>query len=224
MVSARTVTAILVPVAAVAVAAPAHADQFDFVADLDQNGIYYSSISDVIDLGKQLCSVGRSAPLDGQTMMPRMISLLISKGYKSSQEGMIIVEAAGQNMCPDMLQRLNADASVPGAGPSGYSSNSPAKATAPTTSPSLSAATNNMGRDWFIANLFPSTTIYGMRIGQSTGTDEKLVNLAREVCAQEAKGADGQDIADQLVKDGATSVQTFAENFVAASEIAFCNS
>ena len=41
-------------------AAPAHADHYDFVADLDNNGVFYASITDVIDQGKLACRLMRS--------------------------------------------------------------------------------------------------------------------------------------------------------------------
>jgi hypothetical protein len=39
-------------VGAIVVAAPANADQYDFVSFLDNNGVYYASISDVIEWAK----------------------------------------------------------------------------------------------------------------------------------------------------------------------------
>lgn len=91
------------------VAAPASADQYDYVSALDNNGIYYSSISDVIDLGKQLCSVGRSAPTNGVTIGPMWLGLLKNAGYFSDAEASIIITAATHYMCPDIKPRLNAD-------------------------------------------------------------------------------------------------------------------
>lgn len=96
--------------AAVAIAAglglatPADADQYDYVSELDNNGIYYSSISEVIDLGKQVCTVGRTAPTD--ILQVAMGTLLRRAGYTSSNEGNIIVSAAATNMCPDIYPRI----------------------------------------------------------------------------------------------------------------------
>lgn len=108
MVFNRVLAAVAMPIAAVAVAAPAQADQFDYVSYLDNNGIYYSSVSDVIDLGKQLCSVARKAPTTGNTMAQALFGLLGSAGYGSSAEGKIILTAAGDNMCPDIWPRVKA--------------------------------------------------------------------------------------------------------------------
>jgi hypothetical protein len=104
----RVLAATAVPLVAVATAAPAHADQYDYVSTLDSNGIYYPSISKVIDLGKQVCSVGRRAPAAGASMMNPLIDLLYGAGYKSSEEGWIIANAAVANMCPDVLPKLRA--------------------------------------------------------------------------------------------------------------------
>jgi hypothetical protein len=48
-------TGLVVSIAAVGLAAPAKADQYDYVSALDSNGVYYGSILDVIDLGKLTC-------------------------------------------------------------------------------------------------------------------------------------------------------------------------
>jgi hypothetical protein len=34
---------------------PARADQYDFIAQLDNSGVSYESISDMIDIGKEVC-------------------------------------------------------------------------------------------------------------------------------------------------------------------------
>ena len=40
---------------AVVLSSPARADQYDFIAQLDNMGVYYSSMLDMIDIGKELC-------------------------------------------------------------------------------------------------------------------------------------------------------------------------
>ena len=40
---------------AVALSGPAHADQYDFISQLDNAGVSYKSTIDMIDIGKQLC-------------------------------------------------------------------------------------------------------------------------------------------------------------------------
>ena len=46
-------------VGVIGVAAPANADQYDFISYLDNNGVYYDSISDMMDLGKAVCTSTR---------------------------------------------------------------------------------------------------------------------------------------------------------------------
>ncbi|AWT52245.1 DUF732 domain-containing protein [Mycolicibacterium smegmatis] len=84
-------------VAATALAAPAHADQYDFVSMLDNEGVYYSSITDVIDQGKMACRILRSG-----AGMPPMLSYVAGGGY-APYETAIVVASAAMNMCPDVL-------------------------------------------------------------------------------------------------------------------------
>lgn len=95
-------------VTSIVLAAPADADEYDYVSVLDSSGIYYSSISDVIDMGKQLCSVGRRAPLTGTAMRQGFAAVLSGGGYTSGTEAAIIIQAAAENMCPDILPRMRA--------------------------------------------------------------------------------------------------------------------
>lgn len=76
-------------------AAPAHADQYDFVADLDNNGVFYASITDVIDQGKLACRLMRSG-----AGVPAALNFVARGGYSDYETG-IIVAAASLNMCPD---------------------------------------------------------------------------------------------------------------------------
>ena len=78
----------------------AHADQYDFVSVLDNNGIFYSSISDMIDIGKAVCtSVRRTGGLAGAANGLQMA------GYTSDLEKGTIVSAAANTMCPDIWPR-----------------------------------------------------------------------------------------------------------------------
>ena len=105
----RSISAVLAAgIAAVALAAPAQADKYDYVLVLDDNGIYYDSITRVIDLGKQICSVGRTAPIEGTTMMQLLISTMGNAGYAAGEEQAIIATAAANNMCPDVIPRWRA--------------------------------------------------------------------------------------------------------------------
>jgi hypothetical protein len=89
-----------IPTAAVALAVaapPAQADQYDFVSELDSRGVYYSSISDMIDIGKLTCGSLRqgTGPLNVGDHITRL-------GYSGFEAGIIIV-AAARNMCPDQM-------------------------------------------------------------------------------------------------------------------------
>jgi hypothetical protein len=85
-----------------ALAAPARADQYDYVGQLDDRGVYYASISDVIDTGKMTCRLLRSGA--GVTAAMNFVA---RDGY-ASYETAIVVVAAAQNMCPDVMPVLNA--------------------------------------------------------------------------------------------------------------------
>lgn len=88
--------------ALVLAAAPAHADQYDYVSALDSRGVYYESISDVIDLGKMMCGRLRNGVSPQFAPMPALNS-----GY-SKPDAAIMLIAAIDNMCPDQYPVLNA--------------------------------------------------------------------------------------------------------------------
>ena len=79
----------------VAVAVPAHADQYDFVSDLDNKGVYYSSITGVVDAGKLTCRLLRSGG-----GVPATMAFLARAGYATYESATIVV-AAVNDMCPD---------------------------------------------------------------------------------------------------------------------------
>ncbi|MDZ5087381.1 MULTISPECIES: DUF732 domain-containing protein [Mycobacteriaceae] len=88
-------------ITAITAAPVAPADQYDYVIALDNQGIYYESISDIIDIGKLACSNLRSGT-------PQYAgSVATSAGYSSSEVGIIIL-AATNNMCPDQIPTLRA--------------------------------------------------------------------------------------------------------------------
>ena len=88
--------------AAVELAAPAQADELDFISALDKNGIYYSSINDMIDVGKQACH-GMRAHMDGRIVSAEVAS---AGGY-TQQEVAIILTQAANYMCPDVWPWIN---------------------------------------------------------------------------------------------------------------------
>lgn len=82
--------------------APAHADQYDFVVYLDNNGVYYSSVSGVIDAGKMTCRILRSGGGVAGAM-----GFLGRAGYERYEAATIIV-AAVDDMCPDTQPVIDA--------------------------------------------------------------------------------------------------------------------
>ncbi|BBZ55229.1 DUF732 domain-containing protein [Mycolicibacterium phocaicum] len=84
------------------VAGPAEADQYDFVSNLDNNGVYYSSISGVIDAGKMTCRLLRSG-----AGVPGALGFLSRVGYARYESATIVV-AAADNMCPDVEPVIDA--------------------------------------------------------------------------------------------------------------------
>ena len=88
------------PPASTALAPPAAADPIDYVMMLDDEGVYYASMTDVIDLGKFTCRLLRSgAPV------PVALGTVSDAGYAPFEVG-IIVYAAGSTMCPDVLPTI----------------------------------------------------------------------------------------------------------------------
>jgi Protein of unknown function (DUF732) len=79
--------------------------QCDFVSFLDSSGVYYDSISDVIDLGKAVCTSTRRT---GATDMA--INGLVAAGYYSDVERGAFLIGAANSMCPDIWPAMNAHA------------------------------------------------------------------------------------------------------------------
>lgn len=105
----RIVTAVVITGAsALMLAVPAQADQYDYVAQIDSRGVYYSSIIGVIDDGKMVCRM-----LRGSGSVPAALNYVAGDGF-ADYEAVIIAVAAAQNMCPDVMPILaayaNADA------------------------------------------------------------------------------------------------------------------
>ena len=75
--------------------ARAHADQWDYVAQLDNHGVSYSSITDVIDLGKSVCHQLRS----GEPVQSSFNDV-VQQGYTATES--FIIVAAATDMCPDV--------------------------------------------------------------------------------------------------------------------------
>ena len=80
---------------AVAIAAPAQADQFDFISVLDNSGVSYESIVDMIDIGKEVCHdlrIGAQPPV--------VLGKLTRTGFAPYEAGIVLMSAVN-NMCLD---------------------------------------------------------------------------------------------------------------------------
>jgi hypothetical protein len=90
--------------AAIGLAAPANADQYDFISALDDAGVVYvnGSISDMMDLGKAVCHDLRVG------IPPGTVSVKLGQlGYAGYEQG-TIMGAAANGMCPDTWPILSA--------------------------------------------------------------------------------------------------------------------
>ena len=103
----RIVTAaVIAGTSALMLAVPAQADQYDFVAQIDSRGVYYSSISGVIDDGKMACRM-----LRGGASVPAVLNYVAGDGF-AEYEAVVLVVAAAQNMCLDVMPTLTAYANA----------------------------------------------------------------------------------------------------------------
>jgi hypothetical protein len=101
---------------AIAMSTPANADQFDFVSDLDSDGISYpnGSISNMIDLGKAVCHDLRAG-----TAPNMVVGKLGNVGYSGYEAG-TIMGAAANAMCPDTWPVLSVFAHSATSPPANY--------------------------------------------------------------------------------------------------------
>jgi len=80
--------------AAVALSVPAHADQYDFISQLDNSGVSYPSMVEMITIG-QLCHDLRSG-----VAPPSVLGKLQRTGFAAAESALVLLSAAN-NMCPD---------------------------------------------------------------------------------------------------------------------------
>ncbi len=104
---AALVAAIAAPLVAVAVAAPANADQYDFISEIDRNGVFYvGTMSEMIRTGKLACSTLRQASnTSAVSLLGRWLTG--DMGFSGTEAGIIVTAAAG-TMCPDVIPILTA--------------------------------------------------------------------------------------------------------------------
>jgi Protein of unknown function (DUF732) len=87
--------------AAVALAPPAHADQYEFISFLDDSGVSYSSMVDMIDIGKAVCHDLRSGDVP-----PIVMGRLSNIGFATAEASLVIVSAVS-HMCVDAKEVVN---------------------------------------------------------------------------------------------------------------------
>ena len=88
------IAGLLATCVAVALSGPAHADQDDFISQLDNSGVSYQSTIDIIDVGKQLYHDLRN----GATP-PAVLGKLQRTGFAPAESAIILMSAVN-NMCP----------------------------------------------------------------------------------------------------------------------------
>ena len=92
-------------------AAPVQADDMDYVNFLDDKGVYYESISDIIDIGKLTCRGLRN----GLPVQAVYGNLQQSFDFAPAEAAAVVVSAAAM-MCDDQKARVQAWASGGGKG------------------------------------------------------------------------------------------------------------
>ena len=91
-------------VAAIGLAAPASADQYDFLYHLDSKGVYYSDPIAAINVGKEICGAVRAN--DSLAYIDKIAVWVFDQGFEGGEAG-IVFGAAAQYMCPDIWPALN---------------------------------------------------------------------------------------------------------------------
>lgn len=89
------IAGLLAPCGAVALSGPARADQYDFISELDNSGVSYASIADMINIGKELCH-----DLCSEVSPSVVLGKLRRTGFAPA-ESAIILTSAVNSMCPD---------------------------------------------------------------------------------------------------------------------------
>jgi len=92
------IAAVLAMCGAVLMSSPARADQYDFIMQLDNMGVSYGSIIDMIDIGKELCHDLRSG------VNPSVVlGKLQATGFAPAESAIVLMSAVN-NMCIDAKQ------------------------------------------------------------------------------------------------------------------------
>lgn len=83
--------------AALLSAAPAVADENDYIALLDGQDVTYSSPESAIGIGQGICQA-----FDSGTSLPRIINALHQRGWETPREQAVIIGSAGIALCPSI--------------------------------------------------------------------------------------------------------------------------
>jgi hypothetical protein len=89
------IAGLLVTCGAVAFSGPARADEYDFISELDNSGVSYASITDMINIGKELYHDLRSE------VSPSVVLDKLRRTGFAPAESAIILTSAVNYMCPD---------------------------------------------------------------------------------------------------------------------------
>ncbi len=87
--------AVLAVSASVVLAGPARADQYDFITELDNAGVWYSSMIDMIDIGKELCHELRHG-----VAPPLVLGKLANTGFAPAESAIVLMSAV-DHLCLD---------------------------------------------------------------------------------------------------------------------------
>jgi len=90
------IAAVLAVCAAVLLSAPARADQYDYISQLDNMGVSYGSILDMIDIGKAVCHELRYG-----VTPPVVLGELGTAGFAPAESAIVLL-AAVDHMCWDV--------------------------------------------------------------------------------------------------------------------------
>lgn len=89
------IAGVLAVCGAVTLSAPAGADQYDFLMQLDNMGVWYESPLDMIDIGKELCHELRFG-----VAPPLVLDKLHATGFAPAESAIVLL-AAVNTMCVD---------------------------------------------------------------------------------------------------------------------------
>ncbi|MDT5100419.1 MAG: hypothetical protein QOC76_4156 [Mycobacterium sp.] len=89
------IAVVLAVCGAVALSGAARADEYDFISQLDSTGVYYESIVDMMDIGKELCHHLRSG-----VAPPVVLGKLQNTGFAAAESAIVLMSAVN-NMCPN---------------------------------------------------------------------------------------------------------------------------